>query len=50
METVKGALGPLFYAAVDVAGIPVNAQVDTGSSATLTAVCLDKEQCLGKFI
>jgi len=37
VDTVKGALGLLWYAEVSVAGTPVTAMVDTGSSATVMA-------------
>lgn len=35
VDTVKGALGPLFYGTVSIAGTPVKAWVDPGSSATI---------------
>ncbi len=35
VDTVKGALGPLWYATVQIAGTPVAALVDTGSSTTI---------------
>jgi hypothetical protein len=37
VDAVKGALGPLWYAEVNIAGTPVRAMVDTGSSATIIA-------------
>ena len=42
VDAVKGALGPLFYATVEVAGVPVNALVDPGSSATIMSFELFK--------
>lgn len=35
VDTVHGALGPLLYATVEVAGTPVKALVVPGSSATI---------------
>jgi len=35
VDTVNGALGPLFYATMDIAGTPASALVDPGSSATI---------------
>ena len=35
VDTVKGALGPLYYATVSVSGMPVEALIDPGSSAAI---------------
>ena len=35
VDAVEGALGPLFYSTVEIAGTPVNALVDSGLSATI---------------
>ena len=43
VNTVGGALGPLFYAVVEVAGVPVKGLVDPGSSATIMSFELFKE-------
>ena len=34
-DTVTGALGPLYYAEVKIAGVPVEALLDAGSSASI---------------
>ena len=46
VDTVTGSLGRLFYATVKVAGVPVEAMVDTGSSATIMS--FDLFQKVGK--
>ena len=43
MDTVDGALGPLFCVVVEVAGVPVKGLVDPGSSATIMSFELFKE-------
>ena len=43
VDIVDGALGPLFYATVVVAGTPVDALVDPGSSATIMSFELFKK-------
>ena len=43
VDTVDGALGPLFYATVVVAGTPVDALMDPGSSATIMSFELFKK-------
>ena len=35
IDTVTGALGPLYYAEVKIAGVPVEALLDAGSSASI---------------
>lgn len=35
VDTITGALGPLYYATVFIAGSPVEALVDSGSPATI---------------
>ena len=35
VDKVAGAVGPLYYCTVNIAGEPVKAMVDTGSSATI---------------
>ena len=46
VDTVTRSLGRLFYATVKVAGVPVEAMVDTGSSATIMS--FDLFQKVGK--
>ena len=43
VDTVAGAVGPLYYCQVNVAGEPVEAMVDTGSSATIMSFDLFKK-------
>ncbi len=37
-----GSLGPLYYAQVQVEGVPVEAMIGSGSSATVTSFALFK--------
>ena len=43
VDTVAGAVGPLYYCNVNIAGEPVEAMVDTGSSATIMSFDLFKK-------
>ncbi len=43
VDAVSGAVGPLFYSEVKVAGQPVRALIDTGSSATILSFDLFKK-------
>lgn len=43
VDAVSGSLGPLYYTTVNVAGIPVEAMVDPGSSATIISFDLFKK-------
>ena len=43
VDAVKGALGPLFYATVSIAGTSVESLVDPGSSATIMSFELFKK-------
>ena len=43
VDVVTGPLGRLYYVTVKVAGVPVEAMVDTGSSATIMSFALFKE-------
>jgi len=46
VDQVTGAVGPLYYCTVNIAGEPVKAMVDTGSSATILS--WDLFQAIGK--
>ena len=43
VDKVTGALGPLYYAKVDIEGVPVEGMVDPGSSATIISYSLFRE-------
>ena len=43
VDAISGSLGPLYYATVNVASIPVEAVVDPGSSATIISFDLFKK-------
>ncbi len=43
VNKVTGSLGPLYYAQVQVEGVPVEAMIGSGSSATVTSFALFKE-------
>ena len=43
VDSVTGAVGPLFYAEVIIENTPVNAMIDTGSSATIISFDLFKK-------
>lgn len=43
VDTVKGALGPLYYATVMICGVPVEAMIDPGSSASIMSFELFKQ-------
>ena len=43
VDAVSGSLGPLYYTTVNVAGVPIEAMVDPGSSATIMSFDLFKK-------
>ena len=43
VDTVSGALGPLYYATVVLGGEPVEALIDPGSSVTIVSFDLFKK-------
>lgn len=45
VDMVSGALGPLFGANISIAGMPVEALVDPGSSATITSLQKGGDSC-----
>ena len=43
VDKVVGAVGPLYYASVEVEGVPTEAMIDPGSSATILSFQLFKQ-------